>query len=137
MVLFTGRHGVRVQLLESGRLEIKGLNLYYGSFRAVRDISLAIEPRAVTAIIGPSGCGKSTFLRSLNRMHELAVDARVEDGFRAAGATHVLSVSGLHLAAVAGLVFFAVRRSSPRRPISDPASTLRCPPRPSAPLSLS
>ena len=54
------------------------LNVYYGAFRAVRDVSLTIPPRAVTAIIGPSGCGKSTFLRTLNRMHELIPDARVE-----------------------------------------------------------
>ena len=54
------------------------LNVYYGAFRAVRDVSMTIRPHAVTAIIGPSGCGKSTFLRSLNRMHELIPGARVE-----------------------------------------------------------
>ena len=57
---------------------IEGLNVYYGAFRAVRDVALTIPPRAVTAIIGPSGCGKSTFLRTLNRMHELTPGARVE-----------------------------------------------------------
>ncbi|HKB28004.1 MAG TPA: ATP-binding cassette domain-containing protein, partial [Candidatus Limnocylindrales bacterium] len=59
----------------SGRIEVEGLNAYYGVFRAIRDVTLALEPQAVTAIIGPSGCGKSTFLRSLNRMHELAPGA--------------------------------------------------------------
>ena len=39
-----------------------GLNVYYGDFRAIRDISLTVKPHAITAIIGPSGCGKSTFL---------------------------------------------------------------------------
>ena len=43
----------------------------------MRDVSLTIEPKSVTAIIGPSGCGKSTFLRTLNRMHEVVPGARV------------------------------------------------------------
>ncbi|MGH3432750.1 MAG: phosphate ABC transporter ATP-binding protein PstB [Thermocrispum sp.] len=60
------------------RIEVSGLNIYYDQFMAVQDVSMTIEPRAVTALIGPSGCGKSTFLRSLNRMHELVPKARVE-----------------------------------------------------------
>jgi phosphate transport system ATP-binding protein len=59
-------------------IEVRGLNAYYGRFHAVRDVSLTIEPRTVTAFIGPSGCGKSTFLRTLNRMHEVVPGARVE-----------------------------------------------------------
>ena len=53
------------------RIDVEGLHIYYGDFLAVEDVSMTIEPRAVTALIGPSGCGKSTFLRSLNRMHEV------------------------------------------------------------------
>jgi phosphate transport system ATP-binding protein len=60
------------------RIDVSGLNAYYGSFRAVEDISMTVEPRSVTAFIGPSGCGKSTFLRTLNRMHEVTPGARVE-----------------------------------------------------------
>ncbi|MET8759236.1 phosphate ABC transporter ATP-binding protein PstB [Lentzea sp. NPDC004782] len=60
------------------RLDIKDLNLYYGKFHAVENVSLAVPPKNVTAFIGPSGCGKSTVLRSLNRMHEVAIGARVE-----------------------------------------------------------
>ncbi|RZS90798.1 phosphate ABC transporter ATP-binding protein (PhoT family) [Motilibacter rhizosphaerae] len=60
------------------RIDVSGLNVYYGSFRAVEDVNMTIEPRSVTAFIGPSGCGKSTFLRTLNRMHELIPGARVE-----------------------------------------------------------
>jgi phosphate transport system ATP-binding protein len=60
------------------RIDISGLNVYYGSFRAVEDVNMTIEPRSVTAFIGPSGCGKSTFLRTLNRMHELIPGAHVE-----------------------------------------------------------
>ena len=59
-------------------LEVEDLDVWYGTFRAVNNVTLAIPPRAVTAIIGPSGCGKSTFLRTLNRMHELTPGARVE-----------------------------------------------------------
>ena len=69
----------------TGRLDVEALNVYYGTFRAVRDITLTIKPHAITAIIGPSGCGKSTFLRSLNRMHEVVANARVEGAVRLDG----------------------------------------------------
>lgn len=59
-------------------LDIKDLNIYYGDFHAVRDVSMRIEPNAVTAFIGPSGCGKSTVLRTLNRMHEVLPRASVK-----------------------------------------------------------
>ena len=59
------------------RIDVKDLDIYYGTFHAVRQVNLAIEPRTVTAFIGPSGCGKSTMLRTLNRMHEVAPGARV------------------------------------------------------------
>jgi phosphate transport system ATP-binding protein len=60
------------------RIDIRDLNVYYGAFKAVEDVSMTIEPRSVTAFIGPSGCGKSTFLRTLNRMHEVVPGGRVE-----------------------------------------------------------
>ena len=60
------------------RLDLKDVNIYYGSFQAVADVTMAIPPRSVTAFIGPSGCGKSTVLRVLNRMHEVIPGARVE-----------------------------------------------------------
>lgn len=60
------------------RIDISGLSAFYGSFKGIEDISMTIEPRSVTAFIGPSGCGKSTFLRTLNRMHEVVLGARVE-----------------------------------------------------------
>jgi phosphate transport system ATP-binding protein len=62
----------------SKRIEINDLNVYYGKFKAVADVTLTIEPRTVTAFIGPSGCGKSTFIRTLNRMHEVIPGAWVE-----------------------------------------------------------
>ena len=60
------------------RIDVKDVSIYYGSFKAVEDVSMTIESRSVTAFIGPSGCGKSTFLRTLNRMHEVIPGGRVE-----------------------------------------------------------
>jgi len=59
-------------------IEIKNVNIYYGSKLAVKDVNCAIESHKITAFIGPSGCGKSTVLRSINRMNDLIPDARVE-----------------------------------------------------------
>jgi phosphate transport system ATP-binding protein len=58
--------------------DLSGVDIYYGNFLAVEDVSMTIEPRSVTAFIGPSGCGKSTVLRTLNRMHEVIPGARVD-----------------------------------------------------------
>ncbi|HEX2119028.1 MAG TPA: phosphate ABC transporter ATP-binding protein PstB [Acidimicrobiales bacterium] len=60
------------------RIEANHVTAWYGGFRAVADVTLAIEPKQVTALIGPSGCGKSTFIRTLNRMHEVIPGARIE-----------------------------------------------------------
>ncbi|MFZ1284827.1 MAG: phosphate ABC transporter ATP-binding protein PstB [Propionicimonas sp.] len=62
----------------SKRIDVTDLNVYYGKFRAVEDVTMTIEPKSVTAFIGPSGCGKSTLLRTLNRMHEVINGATVE-----------------------------------------------------------
>ncbi len=62
----------------SKRIDVNNLNIFYGSFQAVQDVTMVIEPKSVTAFIGPSGCGKSTFIRTLNRMHEVIPGARVE-----------------------------------------------------------
>jgi phosphate transport system ATP-binding protein len=58
--------------------DVKDLSVYYGSFRAVRDVALPIRKHEVTAFIGPSGCGKTTVLRCFNRMNDLIDGARVE-----------------------------------------------------------
>jgi phosphate transport system ATP-binding protein len=60
------------------RIDMSDLNIYYGSFHAVEDVTMTVEPRTVTAFIGPSGCGKSTVLRTINRMHEVIPGAHVK-----------------------------------------------------------
>ncbi|MBN1939127.1 MAG: phosphate ABC transporter ATP-binding protein [Candidatus Aminicenantes bacterium] len=59
-------------------LEVRGLNLWYGDFQALIDVSASFRPRTITALIGSSGCGKSTLLRCLNRMNDLIDDVRIE-----------------------------------------------------------
>jgi phosphate transport system ATP-binding protein len=59
------------------KVDVRDLNVYYGSFQAMKDADLSVQDRRVTALIGPSGCGKTTFLRALNRMHDLTPGTRV------------------------------------------------------------
>jgi phosphate transport system ATP-binding protein len=59
-------------------MKVKDLSAFYGSFKALTDVSIDIQANKVTALIGPSGCGKSTFIRCLNRMHEVIPGARAE-----------------------------------------------------------
>jgi phosphate transport system ATP-binding protein len=59
-------------------IEVNGLSVYYGAFRALKNVDLQIQRRKITAIIGPSGCGKSTMLRAFNRMNELVPTAWAE-----------------------------------------------------------
>lgn len=59
------------------KMTVNDLNLYYGEFHALKDVSLNINERQITALIGPSGCGKSTFLRTLNRMNDLVEGCRI------------------------------------------------------------
>jgi phosphate transport system ATP-binding protein len=59
-------------------MKVQDLSAYYGSFKAITDVSMDIQANKVTAVIGPSGCGKSTFIRCLNRMHEVITEARAE-----------------------------------------------------------
>jgi phosphate transport system ATP-binding protein len=60
------------------KIEAKQLNFYYGKLQAVKNVTLNVRERQITALIGPSGCGKSTFLRALNRMNDIIPGARVE-----------------------------------------------------------
>jgi phosphate transport system ATP-binding protein len=77
-------------------LAVRDLSVFFGKNKVLKNVTIDIAPRAVTAIIGPSGCGKSTFLRSLNRMHELNPEARMTGKIKLFGddiyASHVQPV---------------------------------------------
>ena len=60
------------------KIDVKDLDFFYGSFQALKDISVVFREQEITALIGPSGCGKSTFLRCLNRMNDEIEGARVD-----------------------------------------------------------
>ena len=66
-------------------IEANGMSVFYGDFRAVKDIDLQVQRHKITALIGPSGCGKSTVLRSFNRMNDLVPTARVDGTIRFQG----------------------------------------------------
>jgi phosphate transport system ATP-binding protein len=63
---------------QAAAFEVQRLSIFYGEKKAIDDVSVGIPSKKITAIIGPSGCGKSSFLRSLNRMHELVPNTRIE-----------------------------------------------------------
>jgi phosphate transport system ATP-binding protein len=88
------------------KLRTEAVNLYYGSFQALRNISLEIPDRAITAIIGPSGCGKSSFLRLFNRMNDLITGARVEGGVELDGIPiYDRTIDVVELRKMVGMVF--------------------------------
>lgn len=63
--------------MNTAKMAIEGLDLYYGQFHALKDMSLNIQANEITAFIGPSGCGKSTLLKSLNRMNDLVEGCKI------------------------------------------------------------
>ena len=88
------------------KLMAERVNLYYGTFQALRTVSLGIPERAITAVIGPSGCGKSSFLRLFNRMNELIPCARVEGRVEIDGVSiYEKSVNVVELRKRVGMVF--------------------------------
>lgn len=69
----------------TAKVDVSGLDLFYGANQALYDISLQVQANSVTALIGPSGCGKSTFIRTLNRMNDLIDGVRIEGNVRIDG----------------------------------------------------
>ena len=69
----------------TNKFEVKGMDLYYGDFHALKNINLDMAQNEITAFIGPSGCGKSTFLKSLNRMNDLVEGCRITGDIRLDG----------------------------------------------------
>jgi phosphate transport system ATP-binding protein len=101
------RGGGRVERVAK-RFNVKDVNLFYGDFHAVKDVTMPIEANQVTALIGSSGCGKTTMLRSLNRMHELTAGARVEGEVKLDDANiYASAVDPVEVRRLVGMVFQA------------------------------
>jgi phosphate transport system ATP-binding protein len=97
--------------IEKPILQVQNLSFWYGASRALKDISLDLGERCITALIGPSGCGKSTLLRCFNRMNDLVDGVRVEGDIRFRGQTVFDPALDLHaLRRRIGMVF---QRSNP------------------------
>jgi phosphate transport system ATP-binding protein len=95
----------------AGKIDVSGLNFYYGQRRVLEQISVRIRPNEVTALIGPSGCGKSTFLRTLNRMNDIVPGSRVEGAVTIDGQDiYASAVDVVDLRRRVGMVF---QRSNP------------------------
>lgn len=75
----------RLEVVENPSVQINGLNLYYDEKQALKDITLSVPKKKVTAFIGPSGCGKSTLLRCFNRMNDLIDGVRIEGEIKIGG----------------------------------------------------
>ncbi len=88
----------------TSKLEVRQANVYYGGFRALRDVTIDIPARQITSIIGPSGCGKSTFLRVFNRMNDLIPRSRLEGDVRLDG-QDLLDIDVVDLRKRVGMVF--------------------------------
>ena len=97
---------VEVPVGERVKLSVRNLNFYYGGFQALKNITLDIPERKVTAFIGPSGCGKSTLLRTFNRMFELYPEQRAEGEINMDGSNLLTSKEDVSLIrAKIGMVF--------------------------------
>lgn len=91
---------------DGGRLVLQNVSARYGAFRAVKDVTLAVRPKSVTALIGPSGCGKSTLIRTINRMHETLPGATVTGSISLDGVDlYSANVDPVRARRVVGMVF--------------------------------
>lgn len=90
--------------MNATKLETEAYNLFYGNFHALRDISIEIPEKQVTALIGPSGCGKSTFLRTFNRMNDLISGVRTTGVVNIDG-TNLFEIDPVALRQNVGMVF--------------------------------
>ena len=87
------------------KITVNDLDLYYGQFQALKNVTMNIEEHKITALIGPSGCGKSTFLKTLNRMNDLVKGARVEGKICLDGVDIYKDIDAIELRKRVGMVF--------------------------------
>jgi len=90
---------------EQAKFSVKGLDLYYGDFHALKDVNLDINAKEITAFIGPSGCGKSTFLKILNRMNDLVEGCKITGDVRLDGENIYSGMDVSQLRKRVGMVF--------------------------------
>lgn len=91
--------------MEMSKISIKNLDLYYGDFKALKNVNLEIESNKITAFIGPSGCGKSTLLKSLNRMNDLIEGCKITGSFKLDGVDIYKDIEITELRKRVGMVF--------------------------------
>ena len=87
------------------KMNVEHVDLYYGGFQALKDVSLAIQEKCITAFIGPSGCGKSTLLKCLNRMNDLVEGCRIQGTVTLDGEDIYGAMDVNHLRKRVGMVF--------------------------------
>ena len=87
------------------KISVSDLDLYYGDFKALKNVNLRVSPNEVTAFIGPSGCGKSTLLKSLNRMNDLVEGCRITGKILLDGEDIYGDIDVNHLRKRVGMVF--------------------------------
>lgn len=92
-------------IMDSNKLTIKDLDLFYGEKQALKKINMDIKTNKVTALIGPSGCGKSTFLRTLNRMNDLIDNVKIEGTIKVDGEDIYKNQDVIKLRTKVGMVF--------------------------------
>ena len=96
----------KMETMQDLKIQARGVQVYYGTTHAIKDVDVDIDHKTVTAFIGPSGCGKSTFLRCLNRMNDTIDIARVEGDIRIDGEDiYDPKVDAVQLRAKVGMVF--------------------------------
>ena len=87
------------------KFDIENVNLHYGEFHALKNISMQIQEREITAFIGPSGCGKSTFLKTLNRMNDFVEGCKIDGKVLLDGKDIFKDMDGIELRSQVGMVF--------------------------------
>ncbi len=101
----TGIYNKSENVIKIPKFSVNDLNLHYGSFHALKDISINVDKNSITALIGPSGCGKSTFLKTLNRMNDLETGVAIDGSVRLDGTDVYKDMNAIALRQRVGMVF--------------------------------